>query len=137
MRKYALPLLIACLLATCGSPTDPVSVTTSGGATTLAAGRWSGRTACLSVEGTEAHLIAGCLHGRFARPVLLPDGTFSVDGTWRFEAGPVTQDNPPPAHFTGSLTGTTLTLKVQPMTGALLTFEVTLDGTDPCPTLCV
>jgi hypothetical protein len=146
MRKgftYALAASMALLLATCGgSPTDPThnTVTTLGGDTrTLEAGRWSGNgnSACLSVEPAECQLLAGCWRGHFAKPTVQSNGTFSVDGTFRFEAGPTTDENPPAAHFTGSISGTTLTLTVQPATGAPLTYELTLVGSGSCPSLCV
>ena len=146
MRKaftYALAASMALLLATCGgSPTDPTHnpITTLGGDTkTLETGRWSGpgNSACLSVEPAECQLLVGCWRGHFAKPTVQSNGTFSVDGTFRFEAGPTTDQTPPPAHFTGSISGTTLTLTVQPATGSPQTYDLTLVGSGSCPSLCV
>lgn len=144
MRKastYVLAATMALLLATCGgSPTDPTRnpVNTLGGETkTLETGKWSGENVCLSVESAECQLLSGCWRGHFAKPTIQSNGTFSIDGTFRFEAGPTTNENPPAAHYTGSISGNTLTLTVQPATGAPLTYQVTLTGSGSCPSLCV
>src|SRR5260370_6780186 len=90
--------LAACFLTTCGTPTEPR-------ATTLAAGRWVGSNACLSVTETTCDLSAGCGHGHFPKPTIRSDGTFDVDGTYRIEVGPISINPPPPAHFSGSVAG--------------------------------
>ena len=112
MRSRRLPtLLIAiCLTACKESPTEPRTTTT------LAAGRWAGSGVCLSVTDTTCDLVAGCGHGQFPKPAIRSDGTFDVDGTFRIEVGPVVFNPPPPAHFSGSVTGSTLTIKVVPST---------------------
>jgi len=79
----------------------------------LATGRWTGDGACLSVADT-CDLTVGCGHGRFPRPTVRSDGTFDVDGTYRIEAGPISLDPPPPAHFSGALNGSRLTVRVTP-----------------------
>jgi hypothetical protein len=56
----------------------------------------------------------GCGHGQFSKPVIRADGRFDVDGTYRIEAGPVSLDPPPPARFSGSVTGSFLLLTVVP-----------------------
>ena len=143
MRKafsYALAASMALLLATCGgSPTDPTPnpINTLGGeTTTLAVGRWSGENVCLSVEGADAQLISGCWRGHFGKPTVQSNGTFSIDGTYRFEAGPTTNESAN-AHYTGKIASTTLTLTVQPASGSPVTYEVTLTGSGSCPSLCV
>src|SRR6266851_6035991 len=80
------------------------------GAGPLATGRWTGDGACLTVTDTGCNLAVGCGHGQFARPTLRADGTFDVDGTYRIEVGPVSITPAPPAHFSGSLVGSLLTL---------------------------
>jgi len=86
-----------------------------------------------------ADLYSGCWHGHFTRP-RISNGKFTADGTYRFEAGPVTNENGQSARFTGSITGGTLTLKVErtdPSTQAQpVTFEMTL-GEGRCTQLCV
>jgi hypothetical protein len=42
------------------------------------------------------------------------DGTFDVDGTYRIEVGPISLDPPPPAHFSGVLNASRLTVRVTP-----------------------
>jgi len=124
---------LACLLAcsSCGGPTEP-----AGGP--LPIGRWSGGGACLSVTDTGCNLIVGCGHGQFPRPTVRLDGTFDVDGTYRIEVGPVSTDPAPPAHFSGSLSGSTLILNVVP-SGSLpsASYVLTLGAPGTCGILCV
>jgi hypothetical protein len=92
--------------------------------------------ACLNVTEAAVDLYAGCWHGRFARPQLV-NGAFSIDGTFRFEAGPV-KDESINARFTGSVTGDTLTLNVQPTdpSSQPVTYVMGL-GEGRCLQLCV
>jgi len=107
MRK-ALVLTLLCTALSCtGNPSAPKP------AGPLADGNWSGGGACLAVADT-CNMIAGCGHGVFPRPTIRDDGTFDVDGTYRIEVGPVSIDPAPPAHFSGSISGSTLTLTVVP-----------------------
>lgn len=107
-----LATIAICVLAIAcnGSPTEPR-------VTSIAEGIWSGDGACLGVVQNKATLIVGCGHGEFSIPLLRSDGTFDADGTYRIEVGPVSSDPPPPAHYSGSLTNATLTLRVAPMSG--------------------
>ncbi len=111
VRALALIALAAVLISSsqaCRStPTGP-------GGASLPNGRWVGEVGCLSVADTGCDFVAGCGHGRFPKPVIRADGSFDVDGTYRIEAGPVSIDPPPPAHFSGSITGSTLLLTVTP-----------------------
>jgi hypothetical protein len=99
---------ICVLLGACsaGTPAAPA-------ATMLSAGVWTGD-GCLSVTGDGCELIVGCGHGRFPMPPIGADGTFSVEGTYRIEAGPVSTDLAPPATFSGVVKGQTMTLVVTP-----------------------
>ena len=110
--KNGLALAAACLVVTAcgGSPAGPRPGP-------LADGRWTANGACLSVAETGCNLTAGCAHGQFPRPTIRDDGTFDVDGTYRIEIGPVSIDPPPPAHFSGSLLGSVLTVTVVPSNG--------------------
>jgi hypothetical protein len=122
-----------CSLSACGSsPSEP-------GAPTLAVGRWTGDGACLSVTDAGCNLAVGCGHGQFPRPKLRSDGSFDVDGTYRIEAGPVSIQPAPPAHFSGVVSGSSVTLKVVPTADALLpaSYSMTLTGTGTCPVPCV
>ena len=80
----------------------------------LAAGRWSGDGACLSVSDQECDFVAGCGHGRFPPPAVSRNGTFDVQGTYRIEVGPISVDPAPPAAFAGVLRDNLLTLTVTP-----------------------
>jgi hypothetical protein len=121
----------SCLLACNRSPTDP-------GEGPLGTGRWSGEGACLSVTDAGCNLAVGCGHGQFPRPIIRADGSFDVDGTYRIEAGPISIDPAPPAHFSGSLSGSRLIVNVVPSgspPAATYTMTPTTAGT--CPIPCV
>jgi hypothetical protein len=109
------------------------------GETVLTAGRWTGNGACLSVADAGCDFTAGCGHGKFAKPALRSDGTFDVDGTYRIEVGPVSPDPAPPAHFSGSLVRSVLTLKVVPGSASIPPASYTLQPNSPgsCGVACV
>lgn len=137
MRRWAAGLflvaLVACggLLACHRNPTGP-----SEGP--LANGRWIGDGDCLSVADTGCHLVVGCGHGQFVRPIIRADGTFDVDGTYRIEVGPISIKQAPPAHFSGALTGSRLSLNVTP-SGSLprASYSMTPTTAGACPIPCV
>lgn len=127
-----LVVLVLCALAACHrSPTEPAE-------TMLANGRWTGEGACLSVTDAGCNLVIGCGHGQFPRPAIRGDGTFDADGTYRIEAGPVSIDPAPAAHFSGTIVGTALTVKVVP-SGSLPPASGTMrsDVPGPCTVPCV
>jgi len=137
--------IAASLLAGCNnsSPTEPLLQATEPATGTLALGRWSAEgSACLTVAQPEINLIAGCWRGRFPMPAVRADGTFDADGTFRFEAGP-SQDTPgAPAHFSGRIDGTALTLTVQQTAPSAapatpVSFALTFAGEGTCSPLCV
>ena len=123
----------SCVLSACqSSPTAPNE-------TPLAVGRWTGSGACLSVTATGCDLAVGCGHGQFPRPSIRANGTFDVDGTYRLEAGPVSIEPAPPAHFSGSVIGSRLILNVvrtdEPVPPAAYSMTPTTAGTCPIPCL--
>ena len=120
------------VVSACQGPTAPAG-------TPLGNGRWSGDGACLSVADSGCNLVVGCGHGQFPKPAIRPDGTFDVDGSYRIEAGPVSIEPPPPAHFSGSLSGTTVILKVVPSVESLPPASYTMTPTTPgvCQVPCV
>lgn len=124
-------LVCAGLLACTRTPSSP-----SEGP--LATGRWTGDGACLSVTDTGCNLAVGCGHGQFPRPTIGADGTFNVDGTYRIEVGPISIEPAPPAHFSGVMTGSRLTLSVMP-SGALppASYSMTPTMAGTCPIPCV
>jgi hypothetical protein len=134
MRFTTIALCIS-MIACHGSPTEPRALA-------IADGRWTGDGACLLVRNANVlphttTLIAGCGHGEFPTPDIRSDGTFDVDGTFRIEAGPVRDEPPPPAHYSGSLTNTTLTLRVVPEGGSATTFRFHMDASGTCAPLCL
>jgi len=67
------------------------------------------------------------------------DGTFEVDGTYRIEAGPVSIEPAPPAHFSGSFDGSRLILTVTPTVTSLpaASYSMILSGAGTCSVPCV
>ncbi len=128
-------LVLALSIVACnGSPTEPRAMV-------IADGRWTGDGACLQVRSSPnisphtSTLIVGCGHGEFPTPDIRSDGTFAVDGTYRIEVGPISIDPAPPAHYSGSLSNTTLTLVVAPSisTIAPATYRLHMDPGGTCP----
>jgi hypothetical protein len=131
-RLFVVVIVVCGNLAACNrNPTRP-------GEAPLAAGRWAGDGACLSVAGSGCDLVVGCGRGEFAQPILRADGTFEVDGTYRIEIGPISIEPAPAAHFSGVVTRSGLTLKVVPsgsLPPAAYLMRQTTAGT--CPILCL
>ena len=98
-------------------------------------GGWTDGGACLTVATEGCELTAGCGHGQFPRPIVRADGTFEADGTYRIEVGPVGISPAPPAHFSGVVDGSTLTLKVVPAGEGLMPASYTMRRTSVpgCP----
>ena len=137
MRPRALRLFLVALVA-CGgllgcnrNPAGPT-------AGPLATGRWAGDGACLSVADTACNIAVGCGHGQFPRPTIRADSTFDVDGTYRIEVGPISIEPAPPAHFSGVVTGSRLTLNVTP-SGSFprASYSMTLTTAGTCSIPCV
>lgn len=129
MRR--LLVFIALFVISCGgSPTEPRTLR-------IADGRWTGDGACLTVRSGENNLVVGCGHGVFPAPEIRNDGTFDVDGTYRIEAGPISIDPPPPAHYSGSVTATTVTLTVRPASGPAATYRLRMNANGQCGPACV
>ena len=137
MRRRGARLFVAALIA-CGglfacnrNPAGP-------SAGPLANGRWTGDGACLSVGDSGCNLAVGCGHGQFPRPIIRADGTFDIDGTYRIEVGPISIEPAPPAHFSGVVAGSRVTLNVTP-SGSLPVAAYSMTPTTPgtCPIPCV
>ena len=73
MRRQAARLFVVALVAGGGlvgcnrNPAGP-------GEASLATGRWTGDSACLSVTDAGCNLSVGCGHGQFPRPNVRSDG---------------------------------------------------------------
>jgi hypothetical protein len=131
-RGLCLFLAVAFVASCHGSPTGPNEAP-------LATGRWTGGGSCLSVTETACDLVVGCGHGQFPRPALRADGTFDIGGTYRIEAGPISIEPAPPAQFSGSVRGSSLTLTVSPSAASLppASYSLTLAGTGRCVVACL
>ena len=138
MRTAIVPVLLLTLMA-ChdGGPTAPRAMT-------IASGRWTGDGACVLVadESTiprQIRLTAGCAQGVFTFPVVRSDGTFEADGTYGIVAGPVRQDPLPPAHYSGKLTSSGMTVSVTPSNSTILpaTWNLQIASGASCPTPCL
>ena len=127
----ALVLALACGCTACRrSPAGPDQAP-------LDIGRWSGEGACLSVTAAGCDLTVGCGRGQFPRPIIHADGTFDVDGTYRVEAGPVSVEPAPPAHFAGSVSGIGLVLTVVPVSLPKASYGFVRSDSRPCSILCL
>jgi hypothetical protein len=93
----------------------------------------------LSVAESSCNFVAGCGHGQFPRPIVTADGTFEMDGTYRIEAGPVSIEPAPPAHFSGSVAGSRLTLTVRPTVASLppASYSIIFSGAGTCSVPCL
>lgn len=131
---------IAALLGSCSgdTPTSPITAAPAQ-QVALAVGQWSSEeSVCLTVTQQESSLFSGCGRGRFPTPAIRSDGTFDIDGTFRFEAGPTLDTPAAPAHFSGRINGTTLNLTVQ-QTGTSAppeSFALKFAGEGTCSPLC-
>jgi hypothetical protein len=102
----------------------------------LAAGHWGGPI-CVEVLASEIDITGQCAFGSFALPATIdPDGHFESDGRWAAGVGPVTLPSGEPAHLSGVVQGTKLTLLVQTATATIGPVVVDYGSETPCPTPC-
>jgi hypothetical protein len=102
----------------------------------LTAGHWGGPV-CVEVLASEIDVTGQCAFGSFALPAAVdPDGHFETDGRWTAGVGPVTLPSGEPAHLSGLVQGTKLTLLVQTATATVGPVVVDYGSRTPCPTPC-
>jgi hypothetical protein len=112
-------------LASCESPDDPRALST---------GEWGGRNAdfLVTASGATARFKCGAM-GVVSRPLAVDaSGSFDAPGTYET---PVVQVGPQPARFTGSVSGSSMTLSVTVAGSELGPFTLHLgDGAtfEPC-----
>jgi len=101
----------------------------------LAVGHWGNdQGTCVEVSDPLVIITSGCALGRFVPPATISsDGRFEADGFWLIEAGPASANDRggAPAHFSGVVQGTTLTLTVR-YNGATFDIAVQLGSTARC-----
>jgi hypothetical protein len=93
----------------------------------------------MNVSPSVVNVNGGCTIGSFAQPVIDPDGHFEIDGTYTLVGGaqPPQPLPPTPAHYSGLLRDTNLTLIIRTVSGQT-TGPLTLQfgSTDPCSPAC-
>ena len=121
-----------------GTPTSP-TVSAVQTEQFLQAGRWAAGPGCLTVSDTSCDLFAGCWHGTFPRPRVSDGGSFTAEGTYQFEAGPVRDESGQAARFSGSVSGDELTLTVERDDRSVpaTSFVIRYDGPGQCTQLCL
>jgi len=91
-------------------------------------GVWGGDHIVLTVEATSAHVEFDCAHGEI--PVRLPDGPFTVAGTFvREHGGPIRVDETADSHpalYVASMSGGVMTLTIRLAGGGELVGTFTL-----------
>ena len=99
-------LVLAVFAAGCGTPSTPSLMPT---------GLWGGDHIALTVEDKSAHVELDCAHGDI--PIRLPDGPFTVAGTFvRERGGPIRVDETAdsrPATYVASTAGSVMTLTIR------------------------
>jgi len=103
-------VLLVCVLALlgCGSPNHPSS-------TPVPIGMWGGPEVALEVTATGAFMPdpSSCFDASIGQPLLMDrSGRFTVDGTWVVYPLGSRPGIPFPAHFSGVVSGTKMTLTV-------------------------
>jgi hypothetical protein len=102
----------------------------------LVPGHWGGNV-CVDVTSTIVRVSAGCGFGSFPTPAVGADGRFEADGTFGISVGPA-PPNPiaPPAHFSGLVQGTSMTLTVRGGSQTYGPWSVQLGDPTPCAGPC-
>lgn len=117
------------------TPLTVVAATASTDSVALPLGQWGtvDGTMCLFVEPRDVSVVAGCAFGGFLGPSVDSDGHFEADGFWNFGIGPIRPFNP--AHFSGLIQGSKLTLVVH--SGSFVSPPASLKfGLTACPVPC-
>ena len=101
----------------------------------LTPGRWAANGVCMNVTSTNVTFTAGCWSGSFPIPSVSFDGHFEADGTLT-GGGPVPVE-PPPAHFSGVVQGTSLTITARSGDKTVGPWTVQLGDPTPCGPRCL
>ena len=111
----------------------PLSVPTP---SKLAVGHWGGDSSCIDVTETEVNMTFPCGGGTFSPPTLEADRHFEVDGTTQIIVGPGVPGQGSPAHFSGVLQGTAVTVTVRSGNTTLGPFTMQLASPGNCGHPC-
>jgi hypothetical protein len=112
------------------STPTPVSVPTP---SRLANGHWGGQPGCIDVTDSAVILDDGCVTGSFSNPTLDADHRFEVDGTFVNKLfGGISE----PAHYSGVLEGTFLTLTIRLGDGGGFRITLRLGSPGDCALGC-
>ncbi len=103
--------------------------------TVLAAGRWAHNGYCMTVgpfgDATVGVVLQCGGAGSFSPPFIDGDGHFEIDGSFTAGSGACCP-SPQPAHFSGQLTGGTLSLTIRTGTTTIGPFTLIYGSTEPC-----
>jgi len=106
---------------------------------TLANGHWGSNLSeggvCIEVSNGGVSTNSGCAFGNFPKPVVGADGHFEADGT--LVTGGVAQPGPPPpAHFSGVVQGTSMTLTARSGARTFGPWTVQYGNPSACGPIC-
>ncbi len=102
----------------------------------LTTGHWGGNGVCVEVSNTGIGATDGCAFGAFPTPAVGADGHFEADGTLT-SGGVAPPPGPlPPAHFSGVVQGTSMTVMARSGSTTHGPWTVHLGDTTPCATPC-
>ena len=125
-------LLVAILLAACGSPTEPRT-------TPLQEGAWGGSDIALTVANSSAKFFSSsCYVGLMPRPIIDESGRFTVSGTLERQVGPPASSSAPEVTFTGQATANRVSFVGRYASGQtvgpfIAFFNVAAPRFSPCP----
>jgi len=102
----------------------------------LTTGHWGANGVCVEVSNTGVSATNGCAFGNFPTPAVGADGHFEADGTLTF-GGPAPLPGPsPPAHFSGVVQGTSMTLTIRSGSTTIGPWTVQFGNLTPCGPFC-
>lgn len=103
----------------------------------LTLGHWAHSGYCMDVSSAGANLSLACAGGTFPLPVIDATGHFEVDGTYQLLGGSFPKTggfytDPEPAHYSGVLTGSNVTLTIRTATETVGPFSLIYGSTERC-----
>lgn len=114
--------------------TPSIAVAPAAPSPVLASGHWAHAGYCMNVVRNDVSLTVALQcggQGSFTLPPIDADGHFEVDGSFTPGSGACCP-SPQPAHYSGVVTGTTLTLTIRTTGQTIGPFTLIYGSTDPC-----